>query len=375
MTFALIHINSYYFTNPVHAGLVKNLDVSGIRQLVYIPLPFAFPSHQEAVLQHGNFLLSRCYRNIERFLWPLKMYRIWQDLKRRELFAPDSTIHAHSLFVNGLIAYRAYKKWGLPYIITIRNTDFNVFLNRIPFFRMIGKKILDHASYIILPSHSYKDIHLKRVYHPDRHPEMYRKVSVIPNGIHDFWISNRQQKKNKDGIPTLLFAGKIDRNKNLTGLLRACMLLFEAGWQFNLVVIGDGPLLKRFSEKKYPFPVTFRGQVSNQKDMLAIYRNADLMVVPSFRETFGLVYPEAMSQGLPVLYSKHQGFDGFFPDGHIGYAVNPKDPADIAHKIQAVFEHYDQLSENACKAAVQFSWDRVAMQFLKVYESVEKENS
>lgn len=40
--------------------------------------------------------------------------------------------------------------------------------------------------------------------------------------------------------------------------------------------------------------------------------------MPSHKETFGLVYAEAMSQGLPIIYTKNQGFDGQFPDGYVG---------------------------------------------------------
>ena len=56
--------------------------------------------------------------------------------------------------------------------------------------------------------------------------------------------------------------------------------------------------------------------------------------MPSFPETFGLVYVEAMSQGLPIIYTKGQGIDGYFEDGKVGYPVNTKDSNDIVKKLR-----------------------------------------
>lgn len=55
--------------------------------------------------------------------------------------------------------------------------------------------------------------------------------------------------------------------------------------------------------------------------------------MPSFTESFGLVYAEAMSQGLPVIYSKGQGFDGQFAEGVVGYHVDAHDPEELCENI------------------------------------------
>jgi glycosyltransferase involved in cell wall biosynthesis len=91
------------------------------------------------------------------------------------------------------------------------------------------------------------------------------------------------------------------------------------------------------------------------------------LVLPSLLETFGLVYPEAMSQGLPVIYTRGQGFDGHYPDGHVGYAINPNDPRDIAEKIKVIFSDYLRFSTNAFNASLDFSWDKIVDKLLEVY--------
>ena len=61
--------------------------------------------------------------------------------------------------------------------------------------------------------------------------------------------------------------------------------------------------------------------------------------MPSYTESFGLVYAEAMSQKLPVIYSKGQGFDGQFEEGLVGYHVSPYDVKDIANGILKALEN------------------------------------
>jgi glycosyltransferase involved in cell wall biosynthesis len=91
------------------------------------------------------------------------------------------------------------------------------------------------------------------------------------------------------------------------------------------------------------------------------------MVVPSFRESFGLIYAEGMSQGLPAIYTIGQGFDGYFKDGEIGYAVNPYDTNDIADKIKKVIDNYDELSQNTLEKVKLFSWNNSVTKLNDIY--------
>ena len=67
--------------------------------------------------------------------------------------------------------------------------------------------------------------------------------------------------------------------------------------------------------------------------------------MPSFHETFGLVYIEAMSQGLPIIYTKGEGIDGYFKEATVGYSVNPKDVKNIVKKIEMIIHNYNKISK------------------------------
>ena len=63
--------------------------------------------------------------------------------------------------------------------------------------------------------------------------------------------------------------------------------------------------------------------------------------MPSIHESFGRVYAEAMTQGVPVIYSKGQGFDGIYPDGHVGYSVPSRNPEYIAECIKNISQLFN----------------------------------
>src|SRR5690606_19601822 len=106
----------------------------------------------------------------------------------------------------------------------------------------------------------------------------------------------------------------------------------------------------------------------NKSQLLTLYRQSDIFVLPSIKETFGLVYPEAMSQGLPVIYTKGQGFDKQFQEGQVGYSINCLEPDDIAEKILFVIERYNELSIRSTELVERFSWERIVKDYQKVYE-------
>ncbi|MBP7508049.1 MAG: glycosyltransferase family 4 protein [Prolixibacteraceae bacterium] len=372
---SITHLNSYFIASPLHSELISALDRLGIKQNVFVPVQKAslISKNLPDELQAGHIYYIHCFGTIHRYLWPLKMLRIWRAFKKHYEKNPTPLIHAHTLIVNGLIAYWAHNKWGVPYVVTIRNTDLNLFLNRIPFFRALGLKVLNHADQIITISPAYRDNQMTRFFTKDKHLSIYEKCVIIPNGIHDFWIRNQQQKQQRQTIPAIVFSGRMDRNKNLDALLTACESLSGSGFALTLNILGDGPLLSGFKARQYGFPVKFYGHLSKKEQILEVLRKSDVLVVPSFNESFGLVYPEAMSQSLPVIYTRGQGFDGHFPDGYVGFSVNPYDADEIAEKIKLVFADYDRLSSNAHNLAPEFSWENVTGKLIKIYNAIIKD--
>ena len=90
-------------------------------------------------------------------------------------------------------------------------------------------------------------------------------------------------------------------------------------------------------------------------------------------ETFGLVYAEALSQGLPVIYTQNQGFDGFFQNGEVGYATCHSNLEIICQSIKRTIENYDLITDNISKNNLNmFNWNEIAKNYLTIYNSIKK---
>lgn len=370
------HVNSYHLSSRLHGELVGTLDRIGLRQDVFVPVSTStgFSKCDDADWQTSRVHVSPCFNQVTRVLWPIKNFQIQRSFSGLLAgIGRPSLVHAHSLISNGLIGYRYFRKTGTPFVVTIRNTDINIFLARSRFFRALGGRILDAASAVVFLSPAYRDQQLKRYCAPLRFERVLAKSEVISNGIHEYWLTHKPEDvgRPRHEVARIVFAGKLRENKNLAGLLEACTLLAQSGEEIHLDIVGDGPLMEWLREQKEcrTFPIQIHGFVGEREKMLAIYRAGDMLVVPSFRESFGLVYAEAMSQGLPVIYSRGQGFDGFFRDGEVGFAVDPKRPEEIADKIRLALDGRAAMSTAAFEASRRFSWNSVGQRLSAIYWS------
>lgn len=371
----ILHVNSYFITNKLHCELVQKFDTLEWSQLVFIPVGNKKDINKNQVegLKRSELRYNIAFSQFSRFIWPIKMLGIWFSFKRLilEIGKPE-IVHAHSLIVNGLIAFIFNKATGTPYVVTVRNTDINIFLSKSFIFRWMGNMILKNANRIIFLSPAYRNFQLKSNISEHLYKSIFAKTIIIPNGINDFWFKNKVKlpKQIDSGVIKIIFSGKLRDNKNVSGLINACEILQAKGVDISLDIVGDGPLFDKLKQKKTNLRIKLHGFVSDKVILANIYRSCHIMVVPSFRESFGLIYVEGMSQGLPAIYSQGQGFDGFFDDGKIGYAVNPKDILDIAAKIKLTIDNYDTLSRNSLMAVKQFSWDNTVNKLSIVYDEV-----
>ena len=107
-----------------------------------------------------------------------------------------------------------------------------------------------------------------------------------------------------------------------------------------------------------------------KEKLIEQYRTHDIFVMPSFTETFGLVYAEALTQGLPVVYTKGQGFDEQFEEGTVGCHCNAFDVNDIANAIENVSMRYKEIQENCVNASLKFRWNDICEKYQLVYKGL-----
>jgi glycosyltransferase involved in cell wall biosynthesis len=143
--------------------------------------------------------------------------------------------------------------------------------------------------------------------------------------------------------PIFLFIGQIVHRKGLSHLLEACALLKAKGVSnYTLLVLGTGPQQEEFQALTQLYElaksVQWMGQV-NYEQLSTYFNNADVFVLPTLEDTWGMVVLEAMSFGKPVLCSKWAGSSEMVIDGENGYIFDPYTPEKLAELMIQFINH------------------------------------
>ena len=359
----ILHINSYYNGSSFYKNIFdyqrKDNEV-----VVYCHAN----KNSNVFIPDDSVIVSKPYSKVDKFLFFHKHKKIWDDLKKRLELNSFNLIHAHSLFANGYEAYKAFREKGTPYIVSVRNTDVNVFLKFFWYLRPLARKILYNAKSIIFLSNSYKQFVLKKYFHSKSRELINNKSVVITNGVDDYWIANRNCHQRLSDTIKVVSAGVINKNKNHLIVCRAINKLIAEGYNVSLDIYGK-VIDKRIAKKFANFEcVNHHNQISKE-ELLKKYNQSDVFVLLSKNETFGLVYAEAMTQGLPVIYTKGQGFDGQYEDGEVGFSVRSSDLKGLVKAILFCYNNYDKISKSAYEKSINYEWLSINKKIINLYNN------
>lgn len=367
----VLHICSYYLGTRLYQNLIDALEQNGINNKVYVP---AIRGAGASFELNSNIDVSYCLNKYDRVLFNYKHKKILHDFYLK--YNPDkfSLMHAHSLFSNGYIAWKIYEKYNLPYIVAVRNTDMNTFFRYMLHLRGIGIEILKKSQRIVFLSEVYKDELLKKYIPKELHGQILNKSVVIPNGIDKFWLNNKDNAKSlySDKDINIVTAGTIEKNKNQLTTLRTTKKLISQGYDVKYTIVGRIVNNAIYNKLKKEYFVKY---IPNQpkEDLMEIFRKNDIFIMPSLTETFGLVYAEAMSQGLPIIYTRGQGFDKQFKDGEVGYPVNCFAADEIVENVIKIIDDYKAISERCIRLVDKFDWNTISQKYINIYSYLDKE--
>jgi D-inositol-3-phosphate glycosyltransferase len=259
-------------------------------------------------------------------------------------------------------------------------------------YRLLGEqKVLSVADRVVVATPA-ELAQLQFLYQADT-----RKVAIIPPGVDTcrFYPISADEAREAIGVPPcgrmILFVGRIEPLKGLEVLFQAISLIRQrgdiAGDSFCLTVIGGEPnvepelmsdemarlhnIMDQFGLQDL---VTFLGKRS-QETLPYYYSAAEVVVVPSYYESFGMVALEAMACGTPVVASQVGGLAFLIQDGVTGYTVPVEDPKTLADRLVLLLQNETlrkQMGEQAEQVAQQYSWDRIAAQLMALYRDVLK---
>jgi starch synthase len=325
------------------------------------------------------------------------------DLEMAKDIATDDVdiIHAHTWYA-ALAGSMAARLRGIPLILTAHSLE--------PFrpwkaeqlgggYRLSSwaeKDAFEYATTIIAVSQGMKNDIL--IAYPDLDPD---KIEVIHNGID---IGQFQTPADNDEgwkvfdryhidrtKPTLLFVGRITRQKGVPYLLRA---LQKVDPNIQVVLCAGAPDTPQIADEvrsaveqleKSRGNVVWIEQMLPKNELNALEHGVDAFICPSIYEPLGIVNLEAMACGLPVIGSMTGGIPEVVVDGQTGYLVpldqlhdgtgTPTDPDrfvdDMASAINRMFADPEMMKAMGAagrrRAVEHFSWDVIAAQVMKVY--------
>jgi phosphatidylinositol alpha-mannosyltransferase len=200
------------------------------------------------------------------------------------------------------------------------------------------------------------------------------EYKIVPNGVEP----GRYQRavpiaRYRDGVPNILFVGRMEPRKGLIHLLRAFRKLQRDGVRARLLLVGTGPgerEARRYVLTRQLDDVEFLGRVS-EAQKAQLFKTADIYVSPATgRESFGIVLLEAMSAGAPIICSDIHGYRGVVRRERDGILVEPGNADALAASIRRLIDDpalRAQLSRAGEERAQLFTWERVGQAVEEYY--------
>lgn len=246
-------------------------------------------------------------------------------------------VHAHKLTFEGYIGSMLCQELNIPLLLTLRQTDLYVLKYR-PDLHRLFKRILMLSSIIFYLVPNILVFIKKRLGNAFYHDHIERKVVYLPNIVKNMSHADPSAIKKNELLTITRMTKESVKRKNLKNLFKAIKLL--DGDSITLNVVGDGkylPKVKKLSESyganKH---IVFCGAVNNKK-IHEHFNRSLAFVMPSYSESFGMVYAEALMCGTPIIFSKGVlGFEGVFKD--VGIGVNPNSVEDIKNGIDEIIK-------------------------------------
>lgn len=253
--------------------------------------------------------------------------------------------------------------------------------------RICEQQLVDNADLLVVNT---EDEARELAYHYDARPETIRTVK--PGADTQLFTPgtnrNTERSRRELGIPlnakVVVFVGRLQRFKGPEVLLRATAELFQRDPYRNLRVVicggasGNGSSVEDYRQLARELGIQHRVRFIPPRppaELVAVYQAADIVAVPSYNESFGLVAVEAQASGTPVVAARVGGLPIVVRDGETGVLVRGHEPAAWADALGQLLDDDDLrigMGETAVAHAATFSWAASAEQLEDVYAAATK---
>ncbi len=280
-------------------------------------------------------------------------------------------IHAHD-WLSFLAGIEAKKVSGKPLILHMHATEFDRTGGQGVNLEVYGieRTAMEQADGIIAVSNFTKQ---KIIEHYGIEAS---KIEVVHNGIEECDYKNipeKLQELKKSGQKIVLFAGRITIQKGPEYFIRAAKRVLDIKQNVTFLVAGSGDMERQMMMEAAHLGISdsviFVGFLRGD-DLNAVYKAADLFVMPSVSEPFGLTPLESIIAGTPVIISKQSGVSEVLTHA---LKVDFWDTEDMANKILGVISHRSLLETlwgNSREEVKKVTWDAASKKCIDYYEKI-----
>lgn len=269
------------------------------------------------------------------------------DRLRRDF--PFDLIHAHFTFPDGWVAARLGRRYRVPVIIT-EQAAWHPWMETYKLVRRQAVWAARQCSFHIAISTALRDSIASFTGDSE-------KLRVIPNAV-DGSLFTLVQNGRRPSLEQILFVGVIRPVKGVDVLLRAMKLLADRGRELKLVLVGESfyasyrreyeRLRQMAAELGLGAQVEFAGSKPSA-ELVRYMQESALLVLPSRRESLGMVLAEALACGTPVVATRCGGPEDIV-NNHVGVLVPPEDPEALARGIEHVLAKRASYDPNKLRA-------------------------
>lgn len=298
--------------------------------------------------------------------------------------------HSH-YWVSGLAGHSLQMAWGVPMVQMfhtlgyLKNKVAKTDADREQDIRIRSERCIMEWADRIVAATPVDKAHMCWHYGADPN-----KISVVPAGVDTelFHPRDRAQVREQLGLPDLdtpilLFVGRIERLKGIDTLLESVAVVSRtcAGRNLKVLIVGGGGqteeenaelrrVVQLHRDLNLEEQVEFVG--SKPQEMLPLYYSAaDITIMPSHYESFGLVAVEAMASGTPVIASNVGGLSYTVKDRETGFLVPEENHFALAEQVHTLLKNPEmrlQMGEQAARHASQYSWRNIASDMVALYD-------
>lgn len=281
-------------------------------------------------------------------------------------------VHSH-YWLSGWVGTRLRRLWRVPHVVMFHTlgavkNQARVGEHETPLRVRTEGRIVQQADAVVVASREEHNRLLKL------YPSAKSKTRIIPCGVDLDLFRPLDQAEARahlglNGERILLFVGRPDPLKGLPILLSAASLLEDPDGVRVLVVGGLPSPLMGEGQGEGDSNATYFGRVAHQ--MLPYYYSAaDVCVIPSYYESFGMVALEAMACGVPVVAARVGGLQSTVRDGETGYLIPWHCPEPFAERLELLLGNETlrtRLGQTSRSVAESYRWSSVADSLLELY--------